>query len=400
MSLSVTNAIGGGSIGAVENLLVPTLGTTTDKGVTCTNNGDGTYTVNGTATGGVAGFLLFKEINGSWKGKTLKIVGCPHGGDADNGYYLQLSDVTTSACNDVGNGATYTLNGSGCQVIIKVREGTVCNNLVFKPMLTTNLKATYKEFVKRVGGFNNLFVPTAPTQTVNGITFTNNGDGTYTLNGTTGSSSASLIVGNVSMEDGKQYKLTGCPEGGKIGGTSYYEIQYGQPVNGVDHGWGVICQGSSSADTRVWISVFPNTTANNLTFKPMLTESLLPEYVDFVKGVEGKKVAYGIYTPSSTSYTATINHALGVVPSKFMLFALGGAGAYNYQTVSFVISDIRTVASYVYSATTIASRLVGAVGSGSDYTYNIDENNITINITNSYWGRFVYYNSYMWVAIE
>ena len=43
--------------GAVANLLKPTLQTTTKNGVTCTNNGDGTYTLNGTATTEVA-FLL------------------------------------------------------------------------------------------------------------------------------------------------------------------------------------------------------------------------------------------------------------------------------------------------------------------------------------------------------
>ena len=37
-------------IGKCKNLLNPTLQTTTQNGVTCTNNGDGTYTLNGTAT--------------------------------------------------------------------------------------------------------------------------------------------------------------------------------------------------------------------------------------------------------------------------------------------------------------------------------------------------------------
>ena len=38
---------------ATRNLLNPTLQTTTQNGVTCTNNGDGTYTFNGTATDNV-----------------------------------------------------------------------------------------------------------------------------------------------------------------------------------------------------------------------------------------------------------------------------------------------------------------------------------------------------------
>ena len=39
------------------NLLKPTLGTTTQNGVTCTNNGDGTYTLNGTASDKINFFI-------------------------------------------------------------------------------------------------------------------------------------------------------------------------------------------------------------------------------------------------------------------------------------------------------------------------------------------------------
>ena len=37
-------------LGKCKNLLNSTVQTTTLNGVTCTNNGDGTYTLNGTAT--------------------------------------------------------------------------------------------------------------------------------------------------------------------------------------------------------------------------------------------------------------------------------------------------------------------------------------------------------------
>ena len=49
-----------GENGAGKNLLRPTLQTTTKGGVTCTNNGDGTYTVNGTATGDA---LIYLTLN-------------------------------------------------------------------------------------------------------------------------------------------------------------------------------------------------------------------------------------------------------------------------------------------------------------------------------------------------
>ena len=49
------------------NLLNPTLATTTLNGVTCTNNGDGTYTVNGTATAEVQFVLCSVSVKStSW----------------------------------------------------------------------------------------------------------------------------------------------------------------------------------------------------------------------------------------------------------------------------------------------------------------------------------------------
>ena len=69
-----------------KNLLNPTLQTTTQNGVTCTNNGDGTYTVNGTATD-IAVFVVyynFADVYGS--ASSLKMVGCPSGGSAQKDF--------------------------------------------------------------------------------------------------------------------------------------------------------------------------------------------------------------------------------------------------------------------------------------------------------------------------
>ena len=80
-----------GENSAGKNLLRPTLQTTTQNGVTCTNNGDGTYTLNGTASD-IAIFYLVSsngiEINVD---NDFKIVGCPTGGGI-NTYSLTLYD--------------------------------------------------------------------------------------------------------------------------------------------------------------------------------------------------------------------------------------------------------------------------------------------------------------------
>lgn len=136
------------SLGKCKNLLKPTLQTTTQNGVTCTNNGDGTYTLNGTASGLTTFILRDMKLDSSL---SYKLTGCPLGGDWDNGYSMYVEKQYWGI--DVGKGYEITLTDASniCGVYIRIIKDTVCNNLVFKPMLTTNLDATYDDFVPYTG---------------------------------------------------------------------------------------------------------------------------------------------------------------------------------------------------------------------------------------------------------
>lgn len=136
------------------NLLNPTLETTTKNGVTCTNNGDGTYTLNGTATESISFILIYKK-NPSFMeaGIVYKVTGCPNGGDIYS-YMMELSyDGNLFTSRDTGNGAKklFTSSHNALRIDISVKKGITCNNLLFKPMLTTNLSATYDDFVPYTG---------------------------------------------------------------------------------------------------------------------------------------------------------------------------------------------------------------------------------------------------------
>lgn len=192
-----------------KNLLNPTLQTTTQNGVTCTNNGDGTYTVNGTATD-IAVFIVyynFADVYGS--ASSLKMVGCPSGGSAQK-YFLRSyrKGGNPENLDEYGSGISIgSFKESESNIAIIVKSGATVNNLIFKPMLTTDTTATYADFEPYTGGIpspnsdypqeiksvvnptvkvcgKNLAQPLMPTTTVGGVTVTNNGDGTYTLNGT------------------------------------------------------------------------------------------------------------------------------------------------------------------------------------------------------------------------
>lgn len=122
----------------------PTLETITENGVTCTNNGDGTYTLNGTATSTVR--FQFGIDDNLIVGKTYKALGIPIAGSYstilmgwdNHGYFNKdgLIDKKTSEPRPIS---------------MQVLSGYTCDNLVFKPMLTTNLSATYDDFVPYTG---------------------------------------------------------------------------------------------------------------------------------------------------------------------------------------------------------------------------------------------------------
>lgn len=130
--------------------------TTTINGVTFTNNGDGTITVNGTATEGNATFnLLYRVDLLTVIGHKYLLIGCPEGGNTTLTYYLRYDSDGGRAAFDIGNGVIFTrINEREAYVNIRVHAGYTANNLVFKPQLfdltemygAGNEPATVEEF--------------------------------------------------------------------------------------------------------------------------------------------------------------------------------------------------------------------------------------------------------------
>ena len=141
------------------NLLKSKLQTTTNNGITCTYNGDGTYTLNGTAVS-TAYFRIqgITALAQRTTNKTYKMVGCPTGGI--NKYDLRYEingSIANGGGKDFGDGVIIKndkINSkdiNSANAIVAVLNGITVNNLVFKPMLTTNLDATYDDFVPDTG---------------------------------------------------------------------------------------------------------------------------------------------------------------------------------------------------------------------------------------------------------
>ena len=292
-----------------KNLLNATLQTTTRNGITCINNGDGTYTLNGTATSDTQLVVGYHNILDG----QVKMLGCPSGGSTKTYcVIMQFSSNITGGekgrIYDIGNGGVGSTSNSiesGANYIrgiISIISGTTCNNLLFKPMITTDLTATYDNFEPYTGGIpspspdypqeiksvvnptmkvcgKNLLNATLQTTTVNGVTCTANGDGTYTLNGTATTITTFDIAQDVSCSS---FRLVGCPVGGAHDASYELQARTNNLIYGYDTGDGK----NIKADKNFFIRIRINTgiNCNNLLFKPMIVDaSLYPDatYDDF-----------------------------------------------------------------------------------------------------------------------
>lgn len=122
-----------------KNLLKPTLATTTSNGVTCTNNGDGTYTLNGTAT---ANTTFNFAVNQKLPSGTYKYICQPY----------KITDITATIADSTNNktyydGYSFTVSTDITYVArIYIANGITVNNVIYKPILTTDTSATYSDF--------------------------------------------------------------------------------------------------------------------------------------------------------------------------------------------------------------------------------------------------------------
>lgn len=275
-----------------KNLLNPTLETCEINGVTCTNNGDGTYTLNGTATSSNAGFNLIGNEGGNSVWLTMP---------ADGKFIFAKGDVTSKiegAAFKSEDGATMWAGGiipEGTNIrniYIAVWENQTLNNVVIKPMITTDLSATYDDFVPYGGyeihscGKNLIPYPYYNgSDTRSGITATvNNDDGSITLKGTATSNYFFVILHRDANGNGFAKKLRGKTVT-ISGGTSRPVLSfavYDEDGNNVtppnneivyDYGSGVTITIPDNACDMYSYYYFPSKNTVDVTLRPQLEVS-------------------------------------------------------------------------------------------------------------------------------
>ena len=239
------------------NLLNPTLGTTTVNGITCTNNGDGTYTLNGTANS-TARFILKGGFNCS-QFVGMKLVGCPS--KAIVGGVRKFSIVMEGAASpwathadDIGKGGSIIVGPSeNSNLFIAVYEGATLDNLVFKPMITTNLDATYDDFVPYTGDTGKLNSDVADIKSIYSSNSVNLGRKTNSITGEKSSAFGESLIASGIYSHAEGYSTTASGESSHAEGkgtTASASYTHSEGVNTSAIGQGSHAEGSNLEQNR------------------------------------------------------------------------------------------------------------------------------------------------------
>lgn len=112
------------------------------NGVTFTWDENGVITANGTANARIYFNVASHSIDIGSTGKTYTLSGCPAGGSASTySLYCYEDSTVTPTYTDTGDGVSF-IPKKTIGIMIGVQDGTVCENLIFKPRLEEGTAST------------------------------------------------------------------------------------------------------------------------------------------------------------------------------------------------------------------------------------------------------------------
>lgn len=196
---------------AMRNLLKPPFAAHSGYGIKMTKINDGTLKLDGTARENYVFYLQGNSSQSVPFENTVggcKMLGCPINGSQDTYridvcYYnsSELNSELKAVASDIGNGVIINDAYPYLNYRLYINKGTTVTNLIFKPMVTTDLEATIDDFVPYSGydiktyGKNILSYPYAQkTANNNGLTFTVLKEGMIKIEGTTEKSFLAFII--------------------------------------------------------------------------------------------------------------------------------------------------------------------------------------------------------------
>lgn len=159
----------------------------------------------------------------------------------------------------------FTINSNTVMITnIQIEKGSTATNYVPYGYLQS-----YKKAIKVSDVCQLLDKSKYPaTQTMYGVTFTNNSDGTITVNGTA-ASLISVVLSSFNVTVNNRYLLSGCPPGGYDNGNEFYRLRCFNGI-GDDYGNSRIAYANKTGQIFAYLQINSGITVSNLTFKPQL----------------------------------------------------------------------------------------------------------------------------------
>lgn len=226
----------------------------------------------------------------------------------------------------------------------------------YVPYAPTNHDLAYVRDGWQENGAYNILPNNGTSNTVQGLPFTKNSDGTVTVGIGTATGDAYFALGatgtlSAILEVEKKYKLTGCPSGG---GTDYY-LYNGTSSDGVkDIGAGCEFTWSNSYNTGMYIYIKSGTVISSpLTFKPMITTDLNATYADYVPYAMTNRDLTEIKNATITASTNAVDLTYVYLRKIGKLVIVTGFMTFNSQvstgvTLGTFSTDFAPIDSLVY----------------------------------------------------
>lgn len=277
------------------NLLNNSLTNRTVNGLTVIVNKDKSVTIKGTPTAN-ATIKIDDTKNKNLPAGTYTLKDCQAyvESEENNGWWNGTEMAATLTFNNtptLGNHGFYLYFSSGIAV-----------NRTYYPQLVAGAEEKpyepygaspspeYPSEIRAVGDNINLLENKAKTQTVNGVTFTANEDGSIIANGTAEAEASLTINNQINLEKG-EYCASGCPKGG---GNNTYRIGLWNNTwesIALDLGDSSIFTLQQNTETiKCAINIKQGTTVNNVVFKPKIKKgTIATSYSKFGQGSVGIK---------------------------------------------------------------------------------------------------------------
>lgn len=269
------------------------LATTIRNGITFTNNGDGTFNVNGTATADTTLSL--------WNAKDVYEANHYFGLYSSETYNVNTWNLSFAITYSDGTATKYITpttpvnaineNINTANVVLYIPSGVTINKNNVKVMLYKDINTQLTEYekytggqiapstnypqeVKTVGNNINLLNNTASTTSINGIDITVFEDKTVLINGTANENVNFVLQRNLLLEDGKEYTLNSGNDNASSSKFGIYINQYYDNSNHIQASYNsplnFIYDIKSKDSNNIYLYINKGSTVENELLKPKL----------------------------------------------------------------------------------------------------------------------------------